>query len=46
MEILRAKIDINKKRSGFIKQIVVYLTSLCVNWAFFGTSGPIYTRTS
>jgi hypothetical protein len=29
--------------------IVVYLTSLCVNWAFFGTrakKGPIYTRTS
>jgi hypothetical protein len=22
------------------KKIVVYLTSLCVNWAFFGTSGP------
>jgi hypothetical protein len=21
-------------------QIVVYLTSLCVNWAFFGTRGP------
>jgi hypothetical protein len=22
-------------------KIVVYLTSLCVNWAFFGTSGPL-----
>jgi hypothetical protein len=21
--------------------IVVYLTSLCVNWAFFGTRGPL-----
>jgi hypothetical protein len=21
-------------------KIVVYLTSLCVNWAFFGTIGP------
>jgi hypothetical protein len=26
--------------------MIVYLTSLCVNWAFFGMSGPIYTRTS
>jgi hypothetical protein len=26
----------NKKAST----IVVYLTSLCVNWAFFGTRGP------
>jgi hypothetical protein len=27
---------------GFLilKQIIVYLTSLCVNWAFFGISGP------
>jgi hypothetical protein len=22
------------------KYVVVYLTSLCVNWAFFGMSGP------
>jgi hypothetical protein len=22
-------------------KIVVYLTSLCVNWAFFGMSGPV-----
>jgi hypothetical protein len=32
-----------------IELIIVYLTSLCVNWVFFGTSakkGPIYTRTS
>jgi hypothetical protein len=25
----------------FFKKIVVYLTSLCVNWAFFGTRGPL-----
>jgi hypothetical protein len=24
-----------------IKKIVVYLTSSCVNWAFFGMSGPV-----
>jgi hypothetical protein len=22
-------------------KILVYLTSLCVNWAFFGMSGPV-----
>jgi hypothetical protein len=24
----------------FLDKIVVYLTSLCVNWTFFGMSGP------
>jgi hypothetical protein len=24
--------------------IVVYLTSSCVNWAFFGMGGPVETR--
>jgi hypothetical protein len=24
--------------------MVVYLTSLCVNWAFFDMSGPVYLK--
>jgi hypothetical protein len=44
-------IDLNLKKKTYYEdeeesKIVVYLTSLCVNWAFFGMSGPIYTRTS
>jgi hypothetical protein len=31
----------DKKRSCVITKIVVYLTSLCVIWAFFGMSGPV-----
>jgi hypothetical protein len=30
-------------QSGFLQleSTLVYLTSLCVNWAFFGMSGPV-----
>jgi hypothetical protein len=33
----------NSTGGGFLilKQIIVYLTSLCVNWVFFGMSGPV-----
>jgi hypothetical protein len=27
-----------------INKIVVYLMSSCVNWAFFGTRGPLHTN--
>jgi hypothetical protein len=39
-QTFRHKIKILSLVILFLK-IVVYLTSLCVNWAFFGTRGPL-----
>jgi hypothetical protein len=38
--ILEQVFQIAIQNSMKFNLIVVYLTSLCVNWAFFGTRGP------
>jgi hypothetical protein len=42
--LLEKKINVdyvNKIVDNMYKGIVVYLTSSCVNWTFFGTPGPL-----